>query len=385
MASRLYFSNRGCAPGRRYAYSSSTLSTPNTTATPQTHALVCLDSTTALTHAVITNRAIGASEYQLYSLLNQLKNRITIRCYNHQNYPNVIDSIQYDSFNSLVCNKTDTVLIQRFYPINDIILAKIKHNKKLIWIHDLPDMNIFLGNDVAKERYYRGNMELFKHQIVLPILNDPRIHFIANSNHTYNLFMTFIRNHAGVTSFARCHVIYNILYGDEFDTTPITKIPKRLIYASAWQKGIETVIDVFRYILKHDSGYTLSLLSPGYDWGNFKEYATELKSEFGDRIVIMGPSTKKELANAIKEACCCLSSTFNETFGCVFAESYYLGTPVIADRRSGAVREIIGDEHIVDYDNNESVWLKLHRLNPHVSLNSNFLVEPNFTKWLALV
>ena len=347
--------------------------------------LVCIDMTTALTHNVIKNRAIGASEYQLYSLLNTLKDTISIRCYNHHSQPTIVDSIQYDSFNSLVCNDTDTVLIQRFYPIHDALLAKIKNNKKLIWIHDLPDMNIFLGNDREKIQYYRENTELFKHQILLPILNNPTIHFIANSNHTHDLFMTFIRNHAGVTNFTRCTIIYNILYGDEFDTTPIAKIPKRLIYASAWQKGIEKVIDVFRFIITRDPGYTLSLLSPGYDWVHFKEYATKLKSEFGDKIVIMGPSTKKELATAIKEACCCLSSTFNETFGCVFAESCYLGTPVIADKRSGAIREIIGDKHIVDYDDKESVWLKLHSLNPRVSLDSRFLLEENRTKWLALV
>jgi glycosyltransferase involved in cell wall biosynthesis len=347
--------------------------------------LICVDMTTALTHNVIKNRAIGASEYQLYNLLDQLKDTISIRCYNHHSCPNIIDSIQYDSFNSLMCNDTDTILIQRFYPIIDTLLAKIKNNKILIWIHDLPDMNIFLGNDIEKIHYYRENMELFKQQILLPILNNPMIHFIANSKHTYDLFMTFIRNHAGVTKFERCIIIYNILYGEEFDTTPIAKIPKRLIYASAWQKGIEKVIDVFRFITKRDPGYTLSLLSPGYDWRHFREYATTLKAEFGDRIVIMGPSTKRELTNAIKESCCCLSSTFNETFGCVFAESYYLGTPVIADKRSGAIREIIGEENIVDYDNKESVWLKLQRLNPRVSLSSIFLVEPNLTKWLALV
>jgi len=284
-----------------------------------------------------------------------------------------------------MCNDTDTVLIQRFYPTNEAILAKIKPNKKLLWIHDIPDMQIFLGNDGEKVKYYRENIDSFKQNILLPILNDPLIHFIANSNHTHDLFMNFIHRHSGVTNFPRCNIIYNILYSDEFDTTPVAKIPKRLIYASAWQKGIVKVIDVFRYIVNQDAGYTLSLLSPGYDWRQFEEYATTLRAEFGDKIVIKGPSTKNELTTAIKESCCCLSSTFDETFGCVFAESYYLGTPVLADKRSGAVREIIGDEHIVDYDRIETVWLKLRSLEPHVSLKSNFLLEQNLTKWIALV
>jgi glycosyltransferase involved in cell wall biosynthesis len=347
--------------------------------------LICIDSTTKLTHSNIKNRAIGASEYQLYSLLNKLKNTIDIRCYNNNNQPIIVDSIYYDSLSSLSCNHDDTVLIKRFYPTNNTILSKIKTNKKLLWIQDLPDMQIFLGNDREKVIYYRKNVDLFKQEILLPILKDNTVHFIANSNHTYNLLMSFIRKYSDITNYSRCYIIYNILYSDEFDIAPVAKIPKRLIYASAWQKGIEKVIDIFRYIVNRDSEYTLYLFSPGYDWNKFQEYANKLKIEFGDKIIISGPSTKKELATAIKQSCCCLSSTFNETFGCIFAESYYLGTPVIADKRSGAVREIIGDENIVDYDNKESVWLRLYHLNNEVILNTKFLLEENIIKWLALV
>jgi glycosyltransferase involved in cell wall biosynthesis len=246
-------------------------------------------------------------------------------------------------------------------------------------------MNIFLGNDKPKINYYREHHTEFRDDVLLPILNDPSITYIANSEHTRGLFMEFIHKYAGITQYDRCSVIYNILYGAEFDTTPIPKIPKRLIYASAWQKGIWKVIDIFRYIVSRDADYSLTLLSPGYDWWHFKDYASSLKEEFGDRIIILGPSAKRELCIAIKESVCCLSSTFNETFGCVFAESIYLGTPVIADKRSGAVREIIGDANIVDYDNPITVYDKLQTLPVAVTLSSQFLPDLTISKWISLV
>ena len=349
------------------------------------HTLVCIDRTSGVTHTDILNRAIGASEYQFYSLLANLKKTIPIRCYNHLRQCRTIDSIEYKSLYALACSASDIVLIQRFYPIEREIRAKIIQNRKLVWIHDIPDMNIFLGNDNTKIQYYRHHHTEFRDDVLLPILNDPTISFIANSTHTYHLFMEFIHKYSDISQYDRCSVIYNILYGDEFDTTPIPKIPKRLIYASAWQKGIWKVIDIFRYIVSRDAEYSLTLLSPGYDWQHFNDYVSRLKEEFGDKITILGPSTKRELCIAIKESVCCLSSTFNETFGCVFAESIYLGTPVIADKRSGAVREIIGDDNIVDYNHANTVYDKLQHLSMTVTLSPQFLPDLTISKWITLV
>jgi glycosyltransferase involved in cell wall biosynthesis len=280
--------------------------------------------------------------------------------------------------------ESDIILLHRFYPIEESIINTIKQNRKIVWIHDIPDISIFVGNDSGKYQYYRNNVEEFK-RLVLSIIEDPLLTFVANSKHTHDMFIKFIEQHTGIQGFSRCTVVYNILYGEEFDTATVEKIPMQLIYASAWQKGIEKVIDIFRNVRLHDSRYTLVLLSPGYDWENFKGYANKLKSEFGDSITIMGPCTKKELSNAIKQSMCCLTSTFNETFGCVFAECYYLGTPVIADIQSGAVKEIIGDENIVDYNNIHSVINKLSSIVTTVSLNERFLPEINIDKWCSII
>ena len=347
--------------------------------------LVCIDLTSCLTHRSIKNRAIGASEYQFYNLLNELQSVMEIRCFNHHSSYEKVDSIEYNSYKTIETDPSDIVLVQRFYPTEPIILSKMAKNKTFVWIHDIPDFSIFLGNSAPLQLLYRNDINKFKNEVLLPILTNSSIHFVANSKHTYTLFNEFIQRYAGVTNYERCSVIYNALYSDEFDRTPVDKIPKRLIYASAWQKGIEKVIDIFRYVLARDPEYSLTLLSPGYDWGHFQNYAKQLQTEFGSKLLLLGPSTKADLCTAIKQSVCCLSSTFNETFGCVFAESCYLGTPVIADVRSGAVREIISDEFIVNYDSVESVWSKIQAVPSSIMVRPEFLSEPILLKWKSIL
>jgi glycosyltransferase involved in cell wall biosynthesis len=73
-----------------------------------------------------------------------------------------------------------------------------------------------------------------------------------------------------------------------------------------------------------------------------------------------------------------------------FAESYYLGTPVIADYRSGAVKEIIDNNYIVNYDNDEEtfnkiLFIKNNRDNIHVSLGEKFKLEYNINLWYDII
>ena len=74
-------------------------------------------------------------------------------------------------------------------------------------------------------------------------------------------------------------------------------------------------------------------------------------NKYSDNIIIHGPVNKEQYTKIIKESLVVLTTTFQETYGCVFAESYYLGTPVIADYRSGGVKEIIDNNYIVNFDN----------------------------------
>jgi hypothetical protein len=68
----------------------------------------------------------------------------------------------------------------------------------------------------------------------------------------------------------------------------------------------------------------------------------------------------------------------------VFEEAYFLGTPVICDIKSGAVKEIIGAENVVNYANlNETYNKIISRINANekIELNEKFMFEYNFNLW----
>ena len=106
--------------------------------------------------------------------------------------------------------------------------------------------------------------------------------------------------------------------------------------------------------------------------------------------MIFGKQSKENYCNIIKSSLCVLSPKFIETFGCVFAESYYLGTPVIADINTGAVKEIIDNSYIVDYDNIDEVYDKIkyiqdNRENICPILDEKMMFNYNFNIWCELL
>ena len=134
--------------------------------------------------------------------------------------------------------------------------------------------------------------------------------------------------------------------------------------------------------------YSLKII--GYDYHKYKNYQQLLKNKYKDNILILGPLNKQEYAQVIQSACCVISSTFQETFGCVFAESYYLGTPVIADINSGAVIEIIEKENIVNYNNYDEVYNKFTTVKNNrdkyiIKLDEKFFLDYNLKLWKKLL
>lgn len=57
--------------------------------------MIFIDRTCNLNHISIKNRAIGASEYQFYNLINELSKNNNITCYNHTRNHEMIDNILY--------------------------------------------------------------------------------------------------------------------------------------------------------------------------------------------------------------------------------------------------------------------------------------------------
>jgi len=306
-----------------------------------------------LTHKTVKNCAIGASEYQFYNLIETLSLKREIICYNWSE--GKIDNILYKPITQIELDTfypTDIIVVQRFC---SAIPKKLQNQKVFVWVHDCVCDDIFSS---AKN-----------------------VEFIFNSDFNRNNYLqNYIKYH---TYPYKNRVIYNMMYASEFDTTECA-IENKIVFASAWVKNLPVIIKLFRSLLLL-SDVRLELMSPGYEYPAFLEYKKILEDEFKERIFIHGPLKKQDYCKVLKSSICVLAPRFPETFGCVFAESYYLGVPVIADIHSGAVKEIIDNNYIVDYDYPEKVHEKIQLLKtrPNIQLDEKFLTS--IDKWEELL
>ena len=359
--------------------------------------IIIIDSTSDYTHELIFNKSVGASEHQLYSLIKNLSlENLKIICCNKTIDTIDIDHVTYMNYgkiSNLEIEIEDIIIIQRMFPTDINILYKILYNKIYFWIHDLIEDKIFLDNNNKFIEYFKNNPRKLLHYLNVNFL-EKNITFVLNSNFTKKIFIDYFNKFGIVINENKIKVIYNILYEDEFIKIKYNYKPTinlyDLVYASAWQKGIWDVIKLFDFILLKDEKFRLILLSPGYDLEGFKQYQIDLQTKYCDKIIILGPLNKIEYSKVIKSSLCVLTSKFSETFGCVFSESLYLGTPVIGDINSGAVPEIVGGNNIVNFDNLEQFYEKLmeiknNRNTTNVVLDDKFCFDYNYNLWLNLL
>lgn len=355
--------------------------------------LIFIDYTCAETHISIKNKAIGASEYQFYNLIEVLSktNNIKVSCYNHYHESTNLDNIIYNNIkdlaNAAIPIANTKIIIQRFYPYD--ILKKFSDYDQFLWIHDTPGYHTFLGDYLFDDNKY---MNKFMNALNF-FANNPKIYFIMNSENTKKLYNYYLLQHSIKIDDNRIKVIYNILYENEFKNANNNNLiinKNNIVFASSWTKNINKIIEIFSYIYNKDKTYKLILMSPGYEDKEYVENVMKSLAHLKNNVVIYGPVPKDKYAEIIKSSLCVLAPRFIETFGSIFAESYYLKTPVICDIESGAVKEIIGKVNVVNYDNKIQVFSKINYIKKYrdrlnIKLDDKFLLKHNLKLWLDLI
>jgi len=368
--------------------------------------IICLDNTAGfnnvLTHKDSEKIALGASEHQLFYLLKNIAQYKDVHVFKATVKKTIkIDNIYYKNSNEFYdyeLYENDIIIIQRFMCENPIFLNKLKNNKVFLWVHDITDLPVFIA-DSSCFQYYNSNPQVFKGYLTEAIIKADNINFVFPSNFSKNCFIEFLNKYQLSIISRRLHVIHNILYEEVFtqltnsNTNTNTKINKsvdinRIVFASSWFKNIACIIKLFEHIHMRNKDYVLVFMEHGFDTN--KKYENIMHTKFGKNVEILGPQNKEKYAEIIKSSLCLLVSTFPETFGCVFTESHYLGTPVIADHRSGAVADHLDKDFVMNYDDPESVYLKLEwlrkeRMTMNVQLDEKFTFKPNFEKWKTLL
>lgn len=368
--------------------------------------LIFIDITKSLDHEQVKKTAIGASEYQFYSLINKLQHDYKITCYN-KSMGSIVGNVKYKNFEKDLCvddiHPGITIIITRhLLDFESKSYQKIKRNKMYVWWHDyvcsrdspMSRCPFLVNYKGEKKQKYENIMDKqsFKQDILQEYTSNKNIQHIFNSNFTQKEFNGFLKNFDVYIEQGRQHVIYNAMYTELFVKRPDQSEinVNQIVYASAWTKGINIVLNVFQYICQNDPYFTLTLMSPGYEWESVQKLIPQINEIFKGRVQVIGPQNKENYSRILGTSLCTLTGRFPETFGCVFAESYYMGTPVLADVTTGAVKEIIGHENVVNFDDVKEILTRLQKMRDkrksmNVQLKEPFTEQYILKQWKYLL
>jgi hypothetical protein len=359
--------------------------------------IICIDFSSGfknvVTHKDAEMRAIGASENQIFNLFKNVSKYKEIIYFKTNVFQRQkIDNISYikiDEFLNFEMQENDIIIIYRYMSHQPHFLDKIKNHRVYFWVHDIFLVVNFTAS-VDVNSYYHQNPDHFKGYLSSFITNNKNIHFVFPSHFSKCDLIEFLSRYNEHVSENRLHVIHNILYENDFKNQKkvVAVDVNKIVFASSWLKNISSIIELFDFIHKQNKGYVLVFMEHGYE--RKMTYEIEMKERFGKNVEILGPQDKEKYAELIQSSLCVLISTFPETFGCVFTESCYFGTPVIADYRSGAVADHLDKDYVMNFDNPEKVfdkleWLRQNRNKLDIKLDSKFMFDHNIKKWMKLL
>jgi glycosyltransferase involved in cell wall biosynthesis len=331
-------------------------------------------------HLSIVNAGGGASELLFYTLAHNLSKDYKIIIYNSEKEQLTLDNIEYNYFNrnnlDFIKNIDNSVfIIQRHFDIA-IDLHKINSkNKYILWSHDYLEYSFSnlsgnYSNDYINA-YYSKNA----------------ISIVAVSHfHKDNVISKFPNT--------SIYVIYNALFPELYvkcDSTNIDFNNNHIIFASSWSKGLHNVINIACEYYKVNSSFKLLLLKPSYDMCNYNFSIYPFINVLGNI------KNKSEYCKLLQSCLCVLTTSFQETFGCIFAEALHLGVPVIGDNsiRAG-FQEIIPKEYLCNFRDTQEVIKKINTLKEqrqnhnseqklNITLDSKFYSQQIIEQWKKLV
>ena len=319
-------------------------------------------------HKSIIDIGGGASEFLFYLTIKALSQYFNVVVYNRGSTCK-IDNIEYrflpDNMNPDIDNNS-VVVVQRHFDIL-IDLHKIKPaNKYILWSHD------YLHDEISN---LSGDYNPSEINNYFSIHNN--IQIVSVSHFHKNNILERLPN-VNVTP------IYNALFPEYFiKQNDINYDKNTIIFASNWVKGLDKVLNIGKHYYDRNKEFKLILIKPKYcDW------EPELnKYPFIEKRGCI--KSKDEYCKLLKSCLCVFSTSYPETFGCVFAEALHLGVPVIGDNSVKAgFHEIIPQELMCNFNNPNEVIDKIENLRtnkPNVTLDNKFYDESVINEWVKLL
>lgn len=274
------------------------------------------------TYENVISSGSGGSEFQFYVLAKTLseKNNFNITIFNSSE-PHFSNNIEYRNINDIYNNVNIDVeskyriIVMRNFQI-DKLLQIYDNNNIIIWLHDMYDDNIYESKCEILENIKRRDIK---------IVCVSKFH----KNHIKEIFKQHLN----------CAYIYNSLYEKYyFIDKNIERDYYTLLYASSPGKGLDVVVNLFRYLYKYDKRFSLVIIKPDYS----RDFIFKIPG-----VSYLGTiKCKKTYSILIQKSLCVIAPSNPETFGCVFAEAYHLGIPVLYNKNKySGLNEIIDNKY----------------------------------------
>jgi len=317
-------------------------------------------------HNSIIKNGNGASEVLFYLTAKSLSSNFNVIVYN-RDLPSKIDNIEYrflpDNMNLDIHNSV--VIVQRHFNVLIDLHQTNSSNKYVLWSHDYLE---------KKFNHLSGNYNPYE-------IND---YFTINNIQIVSVSHFHKRNILSQIPNVDVTPIYNALFPELFIKYNNIKHDKNvIIFASNWAKGLEKVLNIGKHYYNRNKEFKLILIKPKY---------CEWEPDLGKYTFIEKRGcieNKEEYCKLLQSCLCVFSTSYPETFGCVFAEALHLGVPVISDNSVQAgFHEIIPQELMCNFNNPNEVINKIENLRnnrTNVNLDSKFYAESVINEWVKLL
>lgn len=327
-------------------------------------------------HINITQKGSGASEFLFFITAFKLSKYFNVNIY-YCNINKKIDDINYIHFDfdnlDVIHNIHNTiVIIQRIFYLAIDFHKMNNTNKYFVWSHD------YIKN--SKIHHLYNNYELKE---ISDYLNENDIKVIAVSKfHEDNL-----KNTLNIKNNKNLFYIYNSLFEEYFvKNTNIKYNKNKILFASGVLKGFNKIIKICEKYHQLNNNFRLVLLTPNYTEKFIKNFNLEKYNFIEYKGVI---KDKNEYSNLIQESLCVISASFSETFGCVYAESLHLGTPVIGDTSiQSAISEIVDENYLCNFNDINSVIELIEKIKMNrkdVYLKKYFYEKETIQHWIKML
>ncbi|MFC1555362.1 glycosyltransferase, partial [candidate division KSB1 bacterium] len=268
----------------------------------------------------IKEKGLGGSESALYHISRILASKgFSVKIFNNCDNPGIYDEVEYGTL-------TDFYLYFRWNSCKVFIssrslkpfLSKINSDKKVLWLHDMPDVffvESFDLNSVDLSEITFFTLSEFQTAEWAKYLNIGKDRFFLTRN--------------GYSP-------------DRFTDKNIRRDSNKLIYSSRPNRGLDILLDVFPAIRdeKPDAELHVFTYTPTKEDHELNEVMKKLDQP---GVFFRGSVSQDELAEEIMSSCLMVyPSTFKETSCITAIESQAAGTPIVT-ANIGALPETVQD------------------------------------------